>query len=138
MEQTKTGKSKWRIEGKPTYKRDLIKVVFDDDYIITLGRYVLNGLIFTADVENLNKWSIDFRYRKNNFLIIVQLRRDGWYIVVNQVDNYYVTPLSYKNAMKIFGDSSRDYAWTQETKIARKLFAAILDRIDKLNEENLL
>ena len=129
---------KWRIEGKPTYKRDLIKVVFDNGYITTLGRYVLNNLVFTVNVEELYDWNIELRYRKDDFLITARLRRDGWYIVVDQVDNYYVTPLSYKNAMKIFGESSRHYAWTQETKIARKLFAAILDRIDKLNEESLL
>lgn len=114
---------KQRQRGEPTYRKDVIRGLFDDK----IHRILLDeiGLEIISELQN-GKYDIHMANSKTKYgyrgeirltalrcQITIGMFRDGWYIRLKNIKSMQT---SLEQRKQIFGDVNKDHVWTQETE----------------------
>lgn len=119
--------------GEPTYRKDVIRGLFDDK----IHRILLDeiGLEIVSELKN-GKYDIQMAGSKTKYGVRGEIRltalqcqitigmfRDGWHI---RLKNIKSMKTSLEQRKQIFGDVNRDHVWTQETDKVAELAIQLL------------
>lgn len=119
----------YRQRGKPTYRRNKIKWVFDDEELEAdlmniakeFGKkYVPNAKLEDLDFSEIGNtdfgphmtFNFDFDAKGERYSLRVGCFRDGWHITLKHRGEF----IDRDAQIAIFGELNQDYAWTQETE----------------------